>query len=150
MKLTILTGISGSGKSTVTRSLSGENTIIINRDSLRESLTGIPAAEYNRSPIPKVEKLITQLTSEIVNKPKPDYNVIVDNTNLKLKYISPLIKNWGGEVEHFLVECDPQVAKERVKKRDGYLDVDYIDKQYEDLQQLRKIIVFDGIINGEI
>lgn len=149
MKMIILCGISGAGKSTITRSLADENFIIINRDSLRESLTATSAAEYNRNPIDKIEKIVTRITHQIV-KYTQNANIIVDNTNLKKKYINDLIKDWPGEVELYLVECDPELAKERVKKRDGYSDIEYIDRQYADLENLKKQVIFDKIfINGE-
>lgn len=150
-KLIILSGISGAGKTTYVKQYvkANPNTIIINRDSLRESLTGKPAAEYNRNPNFKIESVVTGITKGILRSEPTSHDIIIDNTNVKLNYIIDIIHKWNQPIERILIECPVDLAKKRVQQRDGYEDVNYIDKQYEQLQELKKRITFDKIIKYE-
>lgn len=150
-KLTILIGISGSGKSTYARKIRTPDTFIINRDSLRESLTGQEAHEYNILPEPVIEGAVTDLSHQILaNAMVVGADIIVDNTNLRKTYIREFEKMWnGGEIDHVLIDCPPEIAKQRVERRDGYVNTNYIDRQYQQLIELRKQITFDKIITDE-
>lgn len=146
-RLTIITGISGSGKSTYTKKIRTPDTLIINRDSLRESLTGQKASEYNIIPDPLIENVVTDLSHEIMAQAIiTKVDVIVDNTNLRKRYIREFEELWDDEVEYVLIDCPPEIAKQRVELRDGHINTNYIDHQYQQLTELRKHLTFTKII----
>lgn len=93
-KLIILQGLPASGKSTYAKKLvneNPENTVIVNRDSIREGL--------GKYWIPSRENLVTIIEdSMIIESLKKGYNVIVDATNLNTKTIA--------KFENYRNDCD--------------------------------------------
>lgn len=87
-KLTILQGLPASGKSTYAKKLAyknPENTIIVNRDSIREGL--------GKYWVPSREKLVTDIEHYMIKTGlELDYHVIVDATNLNKKYLENIEK----------------------------------------------------------
>ena len=83
-QLTILSGLPASGKSTYAKKLANENpedTIIVNRDSIREGL--------GKYWVPSRENLVTSIEDFIIIEAlRLNYNVIVDATNLNTKTIA--------------------------------------------------------------
>ena len=77
-KVTILQGLPASGKSTYAKKLvnaNPENTIIVNRDSIREGL--------GKYWVPSRECLVTQIEQFMIKEALlKRYNVIIDATNL--------------------------------------------------------------------
>ena len=153
-KLIFLVGISGSGKSTYKEEFvkNNHNVIVINRDSLRESLSGRKASLYNKQPIYRIENLINKLIECIFNN-TGEATFLVDNTNLKLKYINSIISEFKPNpmdepISYILLDTPIELAKQRVMQRDNlsYEEVKYIDKQEKDLTELKKHINFDKII----
>ena len=142
-KVIILIGCSGSGKSTFTKSFLKENPdyVRINRDDLRGSMFDM--TDYYKSPLlNQREQLVTKITNTIISKVTlNEGKLIIDNTNTNLKNLQSLLNslfNLGykkEDIEFKLFSCDVEVAKSRVKLREGYTSdeqVAYIDKQYQD------------------
>ena len=154
-KLNILVGLSGAGKSTWRNKYVYENpgTLVLCRDSLREALTGLSAAEYNQHPITFVENTISDLIEAItydwVERGKKD--LIIDQTNLRKRYIDQHLKHTLGQVktELILIDTPLDVCKQRVVERDGILYPDYIEKQAKQLEEIKRQITFDKIISYE-
>lgn len=78
MKIYIMCGLPGSGKSTKAKELVNDNTIIVNKDSIRQMLFG--SYDYK----PKFENLVKDTVEEIIML-CVDYNTsfIIDETNIK-------------------------------------------------------------------
>jgi adenylate kinase family enzyme len=95
-EIIICVGISGSGKSTWTTKFLKENHnfLRINRDDIRKTLVGDLNGYYQRSDLNKIEEVINYMETKFfhdiwgMNK-----YPIIDNTNLKEKYINKWITN---------------------------------------------------------
>jgi predicted kinase len=124
-KLTILRGLSGSGKSTWARQ---QNAVVVSRDSIRHDTLGIPAEDYykvDKKVLFEREELVTRLeTSMITALLKAGKDVISDNTNLRTKFaqkIADLGYALGAEVEvkEFDVSLRDAVNNDIFRGRDG-------------------------------
>lgn len=153
----ICVGISGSGKSTWAKEFvkNNPNYLRVNRDDIRTTLVGNLDGYYSRKDLNKVEHMVTGIQEDYCSTILGwRYNVILDNTNLKREYIKFLLHEQSSigycPVEFKLFDCDLLEAKQRVATRENYpitLDeehknvckhVDYIDKQYEQYQSIKK------------
>jgi predicted kinase len=167
-KIIICVGISGSGKSTFTKGFIANNSnyLRINRDSLRSSLIGDLNGYYQRSNLQQIERIVNNLEDEIFNQALGrEFNIIVDNTNLKQDYINRWLNmvnfqnvtyGFEYEVNFKLFDVSLEEAKRRVLLRDynsivapddlmyqieHELEVvKYINKQFEDYQNIKKWI----------
>lgn len=141
-KLTILRGISGSGKSTWARSQYGA--VVVSRDDIRKAAFG-DYANYYAAPkgvIATREKVITQVEHDTIRRYlRAGMHVISDNTHTKMSYVNTIAKigySEGAEVEIKRFDVNPVVAKAAVKARalaGGHdVPVDVIDRQYLQLK----------------
>ena len=88
-KITLMVGISGSGKSTQAKILTDNtNSARVSRDKFREMLFGYTESDVKlyytltKEELYKSEQLITDFQNEIIVKSLKDgKNVIIDNTN---------------------------------------------------------------------
>lgn len=90
--LTILRGVSGSGKSTWARQ---QNAVVVSRDDLRETFfPNFTPEEYYKSPLLReMEDSITRIQdATIASLLEAGKDVIVDNTNVEWKYVKALAK----------------------------------------------------------
>lgn len=155
-KITIMVGISGSGKSTKAKQISDKTgALIVNRDKLREMLFG-----YNEETINNYYKLpdlylkenqITSFQNYLIERALVKGNdVIIDNTNLKQSYINEFVKTFSKhEIEFELVECDLQEAVRRDKSRIRSVGEEVIKKQLNNLNILKKNFDFKSILPKE-
>lgn len=173
----IMVGISGSGKSTFCNSFLKENEhyLRINRDSIRKTFIGENLSDYydkrSKQSLHDIENMVTYTENWMFNKIlNKNYNVIIDNTNLKRNYIERWMDNISGyEVSNYMtlnfrfkfIELNLSMAKNRALYRDNVdllgLDYEktlkkynYIDKQYEDFKNIKQYIETnykDRIIN---
>lgn len=147
-KITVLIGISGSGKSTMTNTLLKEpNTIRINRDDTRLMLFGAKQSEesyYERKDFKACEALVSEtLEDTIYNALNKGLNIVLDNTNLQKKYIDDVIFKFNhlADIELNFIDVDVAEAKNRVLGRHlgaWKISVDYIDRQFNDYTKLKK------------
>lgn len=150
----ICIGISGSGKTTwVKRFLkNNSNYIRVNRDSLRESITGTYKVDYYKNKnIKFLESLVTNITSEIyTNCVLNDIPIIDDNTNLNLERLQTLIKKLSRanyKIKFRLFDTNLEEARRKVYIRDYWgleddLDnVNYINKQYGQYLNVQSYLV---------
>ncbi|GAB3780713.1 hypothetical protein GCM10028818_33460 [Spirosoma horti] len=98
-KVIILTGLSGSGKSTFAQRfcLENANWLRVNRDDLRRSLLPVSLGEYWKNwPEPerdRIETLVNELQkTAILEGLKRGWHVLIDNTNLRQRYINEFRK----------------------------------------------------------
>ena len=155
MKVIFCVGISGSGKSTwSTRYIKTHpNTIRINRDDIRTGLVGSLDGYYKRPDLNKFEKAVTEIEISMFQMAaRLGFDVISDNTNLKMSYISTkisMLKGYCGDMgEDFdfnikMFYLDGPSCKKRVQARDAVFDssyVEYIDKQWVSFQNIEREI----------
>ena len=134
MKLIITGGLSGSGKSTFSRNLVKQDPsfVRVNRDDLRRQIMGEIPKDYYKGKIKETENHITALEYQQIRYwLKHGKNVIVDNTHLQRKYIDKLILYFGeiADIEFKIFDIPLEICIERIKLRDGDVDINYLYKQ---------------------
>lgn len=153
-KIIICWGASGSGKTTwSTKSIKeNPNFVRVNRDDIRKQLVGIlDQSYYKRKDLNSLEKQVTYiLFANIRHLLQHDFNVIIDNTHLKMSYINEIIQEFNHlvdiEIKTFFVPLNE--LKQRVRNREdkrsfiqklfskSKFDTNYIEKQYKDYQKV--------------
>ena len=143
-RMLLLQGISGSGKSTYANKLKEEDPnhrVIISRDELRAELLGRDNIEpyFRQGMNEEIENEITKIAMlKTASALKMNKNVIIDNTNLRRKYVSDYIKvaiDMGlakDELQIKRFEIDVETAYKRVAQRDKFpVAKDVIRRQYD-------------------
>lgn len=143
-KLTIVRGVSGSGKSTWARQ---QNAKVVSRDDLRELLfPGEDAKSYYEVPsevfAAREQEVTIAQDAMVAAFLKAGKDVVVDNTNIQWKFVKALAKigyRYGAEVEVKVFDVPLTVALDRNHNR-AYLggrDVkrEIIEKQYASFQK---------------
>lgn len=140
-KLTILRGVSGSGKSTWAAQ---QNALVVSRDNLRAAFfPNFTDTEYYKSPILRdMEDSITRIQdAAIETNLRLGKDVIVDNTNVEWRYVKALAKianKVGAEVEIkvFDVPLQRAINNNTWRAANGGRNVprDVIEKQHSRLQ----------------
>lgn len=164
MNIILLTGISGSGKSTWAKNFLATHPdyVCINRDALRLSLVKNLDGYYQRKDLNKLEAIVNNLSQEVLATAYAiGYNVLIDNTNLTEKYINGFINHYGcTKWQWKLFDVHPAIAKSRVIYRDFKSEYDssemepfmpkvaYIDKQYEQFTNIKKHLL-DNYLNNQ-
>ena len=155
----ILTGISGSGKSTFAKQFVQENPnwLRVNRDELRKSIlaTGLNAYwkdEANHDYRQRIETLVSELQRTAIHEAlRRGWNVLVDNTHIKQKYINELLKmleNFAVEISFKLLEVPLETAIARDAARPDVVGEAVIREQYGKLQILKKYFDFGNSIKN--
>lgn len=143
-KIILLCGISGSGKSSfasTTVQHNPERYVIVQRDKLRELCYGYTEENvseyYSRNDFNYLENQITSIQDRLITIwLKKGKDVIVDNTNLKLKYHKDFEKfSVPVEIVYFDVLLKEALTRNMSRKRKVSEDV--IIKQYEQYINLR-------------
>lgn len=116
LKIKILIGIPASGKSTWSKDFvkANDNWTRVSRDDFRSMLKNSGVVEN------KVENIINELIdSSITQSLKKNMNVIVDNTNLKEKYIRYIIEKFKyiADIDYQVFDISLDKAIERDKAR---------------------------------
>jgi predicted kinase len=147
LKILILIGIPASGKSTWSKEFIRNNPswVRINRDEYRYMLKDSQMCE------PKVETLISELVNSAIDKSlSKKLNVIVDATNVRLKYIKEFIERYKyrADIDYRVFDISLDKAIERDKNRQMKVGEDVIIKMYQnykilidsfDFQPIKKI-----------
>ena len=93
--ITILLGISGSGKTSYAMNRIDENTILINRDNTRKMLFGVEQNQrdyFTRVDLKQCELLVTETLDDVMyNALNKGIDIIVDNTHLELRFIDDIL-----------------------------------------------------------
>lgn len=146
MKLTILRGLSGSGKSTWAESQFG--VVVVSRDTLRVALFGSDGPDYYRRPdLRACEDMITKVEHEAIRAGLASgKHVVSDNTYIEWKYVKPIAAigfKMGADVEVKVFDVPLSTAIERNKMRASLggrnVPEDVIRKQHERFQQTKKV-----------
>lgn len=121
-KLTIMRGVSGSGKSTIARSI--PHAMVVSRDDLRKSLFGSDDQDYYAVPkevLKAREEAVTRAEHEAIRAGlRAGFHVVSDNTNARMKFLNPIAAIGyaeGAEVEVRVVDVPLATAIERNKVR---------------------------------
>ena len=155
--ITILVAKSGSGKSTYANRIVISNpwTFIINRDSIRRAIVGNLDNYYERDNINGLEIIVNNIEDALFeNYAERNYSIIIDNTNLKQKFVKrwiDLARYYHYNVRFKIFDLPAEICKERVMERDfagrttpqlvEYIDiqdkqfhsiVEWINKNYKD------------------
>ena len=150
----ILTGLSGSGKSTFARRFCTENLnwLRVNRDDLRRSLLPVSLAEYwttwSDSDKNRIEQLVNELQkTAILEGLTRGWHILIDNTNLKLSYLNEFRKLLAAhfnevEIQYKLIDVSVGECIQRDKYRDDSVGATVIRKQAEQLVVLKKNFKF--------
>ena len=144
LKVIILIGISGAGKSTWAKNFiaKNENYVRVSRDEFRYMLKNQQICEN------KIENLITELCEDVIIKSLvKKQNVIIDNTNLKLKYINNFIKlvQDYADIEYILFDTSVEKCIERDKNREKQVGEKIINKMNNDLKILKENFNFQYV-----
>jgi len=140
----ILIGIPASGKSTWCTNFlrNNQNWVRVNRDSFRLMLRNETVCE------PKIENLITKLSNQTIQSALASkLNVIIDNTNLKEKYINQFIDRFKyfADIEYQVFDISLDKALERDKLRNSTVGDDVIKRMYKDYKILMDTFHFQPV-----
>ena len=155
MKNVIITvGISGSGKSTWAKAFCQENAnwLRINRDDIRKSMLSVSLNEYHcwdKAAINRIETLVSEQQKTLLNNAlTQNWNVVIDNTHLKLSYLNEhrklLSKHFEAfSIEYKLFDTSLEESIERDKNRADVVGETIIKAQAEKLRMLKKNFKFE-------
>ena len=156
----ILTGISGSGKSTFAKQFVQENPnwLRVNRDELRKSILATDLNAYWKNENPEYRQRIETLVSElqrtaIYEALRRGWNVLVDNTHIRQKYLNELLKmleNFAVEIRFKLLEVPLETAIARDAARPDVVGEAVIREQYGKLQILKRNFNFENSIKNTV
>lgn len=143
-----LTGISGSGKSTIAKNIVAQNAndfVIVNRDKIREMLFGYGEDNvheyYSLADLSVKEEMVSSACDIIIRKMLDDgKSIVVDNTHLKIEHINTL-KIYNIPVKIVFVDTNVDDAIIRDQQRKRQVGEEIIRKQAELYYALRNEIV---------
>ena len=153
-RVLMLTGLSGSGKSTFARQFCIDNPtyLRVNRDDLRRSVLPVSLPEFWQSWTGKeknrIETLVNTLQqTAIIDGLTHGWNIVIDNTNLKLSYLNEFKKLLQAhfdqvDIQYKLIETPVDDCIQRDKDRVDSVGEAVIRKQAEQLGTLKKNFTF--------
>jgi predicted kinase len=135
LKILILIGIPASGKSTWSKEyvLRHNDYIRVNRDDFRDMLKNSQLCEN------KIEDMITELVYTTIEASlAKKLNVIVDNTNLKAKYLDAIIERfkYQADIDFRIFDVSLQKAVERDNSRTKKVGEGVIKKMFKDYKTI--------------
>lgn len=135
LKILILIGVPAAGKSSWSKEFvrQNENWTRVSRDDFREMLKSAGRVEN------KVEEMINELTDATITQALlKKMNVIIDNTNLKAKYIQQIVDKfkYSADIDYRIFDISKDKAIERDRAREKSVGVAVINRMYEDYKVL--------------
>lgn len=135
LKIKILIGIPASGKTTWTNNFlrNNQDYVRVSRDHYRYMLRN----EGDCSP--KIEAMITELQNEAIYRALyKKLNVIVDNTNVRVRHINELINEfkYSADIDYQVFDISLDKAIERDNNRERKVGEVIIKRMYEDYKIL--------------
>ena len=142
-RITVLSGVSGSGKSTWAHEKwleDSKNIVIVNRDKIRELLFGYTEDTikeyYDRDKIYSNEKLVTRFEDTMIYEAlNMNKDIIVDSTNLKRAYIERFAY-WNVSTTYKMFPVTLKEAEVRDMNRSRRVGAKIIHKQYDRFKDL--------------
>lgn len=152
-KILIVVGLSGSGKSSWAIEFCKNNPewLRINRDAIRKTMLTVSLNEYHQWDAAakyRIEKLVTEQYNQLmINALSDGWNVVLDNTHLKLSYINEYKKLLTEKFESFeisyqLMDTPLNICIENDKKREDVVGEVVITEQFQKLNSLKKQLSF--------
>jgi predicted kinase len=142
--LAVMTGISGSGKSTYANGLKTSlNAQLVETDSIRLELTGNAEDQSQNS---KVFEIARKRVNDYLSQGK---NTIIDATSLSVKDRKDWIeigKNNNAEVRAYFIDTPVDVCKSQNNKRTRKVPEWVIDKQASKLHAPTRAEGFDSVV----
>ena len=144
LEVILCIGAPGSGKSTWAIDFVKKNPSYIrtSRDDFRFMLKGTPMCE------PKVESLINELQKQtILNALGCNLSVVIDNTNLKIKYINEfinMVKEYAN-ISYRLFDIPLKTCIERDLNRDKKVGEIVLKRMYKDFEILKDSFHFQPV-----
>ncbi len=134
-EILVLIGIPGSGKTTWGLEFLKKNSgwVKISRDDFRFMLRNEPTLDF------KGETLVTEINKEVVRKSLlSGYNVLLDNTHCKLKYINNIKESFGdlADINYRYFDIPVKTAIERDSCRTKKVGEEVIKKMHENLTNM--------------
>lgn len=154
-KVIILTGLSGSGKSTFAQRfcLENANWLRVNRDDLRRSLLPVSLGEYWKTwpdqEKDRIETLVNELQkTAILEGLRRGWHVLIDNTNLRQRYFNEFRKLLMAhfdevDVSYKLMDTPLEECIRRDSARPDSVGEDGIRRQAEQLATLKANFKFE-------
>ena len=144
LKIKILIGVPASGKSTWAKDFvkSNDNWTRVSRDDFREMLKNYGVVEN------KVENIINELVDATIEQSLlKKMNVIVDNTNLKDKYIQKIIEKFkfSADIDYQVFDISKDKAIERDRLRDKSVGPIIINRMYKEYKILMDSFDFQPV-----
>lgn len=142
-RITILIGVSGSGKSTWAHQQweqDPNNVIVVNRDKIRELLFSFTEDSvknyYKRDDVFSKEKIVTRYEDTIINEAlESGKDVIVDATHLKRGYVERF-KYWNVPTGYKMFPITHKEAEIRDMSRKRNVGAEVIKRQMNQFRQL--------------
>lgn len=141
-KVILTIGLPASGKSTWCEDFLRKNQdwVKISRDDFRYMLRNEPMLEF------KGENLVTTLCfNSAKHALRSGYNVIIDNTHLRLSYINDAKNELGelADIDYRYFDTPAETCIERDKRREHSVGVEVIKKMHKDLKNLLDVFDFE-------
>lgn len=149
-KIIVLVGPPNSGKSTWCT-----NFISMNKDYVRVSRDDFRRSFYDSWTVPnKIEDVITEIQDcAIESFIKKGYNVVIDNTHCKFRYIDDIIKKYGQEhdiiFKVFDLDSYTLMARNTYRSRmDGkFIPDNVMERMIDNFTQLKQTFDFKDILH---
>jgi predicted kinase len=145
-KIKMLIGLSGSGKSTYSKNFLFENPSYrrVNRDEIRQMIFGYAEEDihyyYKLNDFVKNEHQISRVQDSLIKQLLQEgYNVLMDNTNLQIKYINQFKQDFPMvEFSYDLIDTPIEICIERDLNRKRTVGENVIKRQFEQINILKK------------
>ena len=145
-KIKMLIGLSGSGKSTYSKKFLFENPSYrrVNRDEIRQMIFGYAEEDihyyYKLNDFVKNEHQISRVQDSLIKQLLQEgYNVLMDNTNLQIKYINQFKQDFPMvEFSYDLIDTPIEICIERDLNRKRTVGENVIKIQFEQINILKK------------
>lgn len=143
-KIIITIGVPASGKSTWSKDYVRNNPswIRVSRDDFRQMLKTAQMCE------PKIEDLVTTLVNKTIEQSlAKNLNVIIDNTNVNIKYINGFVDKfkYSADIDFRVFDISLKKAIERDNNREMKVGEDVINRMYKQYIDLMDSFNFQPI-----
>ena len=133
MKLVLMVGVPGSGKTTLSKKLVDKGFHYLNADSIREELYGDAIVQGDK------EKVFSIFFQRLDDALKQNLNIVIDNTNLNPRQRKPILdraqKAGYTDVQLWLLDVPLDVCLERNRARARNVPEDIVANMHLELNR---------------